>query len=92
MKKLSHLIVIVLISSLVLTGCSLLSNVGQIPSIGQSGITCLTKGIVNTLFSDDFESYSLGQPVSGDWHCVSGISRNLKRGQVSTFDITLFNC
>jgi hypothetical protein len=32
MKKLYYLIVIVLISSLVLTGCSLLSNVGQVPT------------------------------------------------------------
>jgi hypothetical protein len=43
MKKLSYLIVIVLISSLVLTGCSLLSNVGQVPTTEQSGITYLTK-------------------------------------------------
>ena len=44
MKKLSYLIVIVLISSLVLTGCSLLSNVGQVPTNEQSGISYLTKG------------------------------------------------
>jgi hypothetical protein len=44
MKKLSYLIVIVLISSLVLTGC-LLSNVGQVPATEQSGITYLTKTI-----------------------------------------------
>ena len=37
MKKLSYLIVIVLISSLVLTGC-LLSNVGQVPTTGQKGM------------------------------------------------------
>jgi predicted small secreted protein len=43
MKKLYYLIVIVLISGLVLTGCSLLSNVGQVPSTGQSSITYLTK-------------------------------------------------
>jgi len=44
MKKLYYLIVIVLISSLVLTGCSLLSNVGQVPTTGQSGVAYLTKG------------------------------------------------
>ena len=45
MKKLYYLIVIVLISSLVLTGCSLLSNIGQAPATEQSGITYLTKGV-----------------------------------------------
>ena len=44
MKKYSYLIIIVLISSLVLTGCSLLSNIGQAPATEQSGITYLTKG------------------------------------------------
>jgi len=43
MKKLYYLIVIVLISSLVLTGCSLLSNISQVPATEQSGITYLTK-------------------------------------------------
>ena len=43
MKKYSYLMIIVLISSLVLTGC-LLSNVGQTPTSGQSGIAYLTKG------------------------------------------------
>ena len=43
MKKLIYLIVLALILSLVLTGCSLLSNISQVPSTEQSGITCLTK-------------------------------------------------
>ena len=42
MKKLSYLILLVVILSLVLTGC-LLSNVGQVPTSEQSGITYLTK-------------------------------------------------
>ena len=42
MKKLYYLIVLVLILGLVLTGC-LLSNVGQVPTTEQSGITYLTK-------------------------------------------------
>jgi len=42
MKKLIYLIIIVLISGLILTGC-LLSNVGQVPATEQSGITYLTK-------------------------------------------------
>jgi len=44
MKKLYYLIVLVLILGLVLTGCSLLSNVGQVPTNEQSGIAYLTKG------------------------------------------------
>jgi hypothetical protein len=44
MKKYSYLIIIVLISSLVLTGC-LLSNVGQVPTTEQSGISYLTKSV-----------------------------------------------
>ena len=44
MKKYSYLIIIVLISSLVLAGCSLLSNISQVPATDQSGITSLTKG------------------------------------------------
>ena len=42
MKKLYYLIVLTLILGLVLTGC-LLSNVGQVPATGQSGISYLTK-------------------------------------------------
>ncbi len=42
MKKLIYLIVLALILGLVLTGC-LLSNVGQVPSSEQSGISYLTK-------------------------------------------------
>ena len=42
MKKLSYLIVLALILGLILTGC-FLSNVGQIPTSEQSGITYLTK-------------------------------------------------
>ena len=44
MKKLIYLIVLTLILGLVLTGC-FLSNVGQVPTTGQSGITYLTKTI-----------------------------------------------
>ena len=43
MKKLYYLIVLTLILGLVLTGCTLLSNVGQVPTTEQSGITYLTK-------------------------------------------------
>ena len=43
MKKLSYLIVLALILGLVLTGCSLLSNISQVPTTEQSGISYLTK-------------------------------------------------
>jgi len=43
MKKLSYLIVLALILGLVLTGCTLLSNVGQVPTNEQNGISYLTK-------------------------------------------------
>ena len=56
MKKLYYLIVLTVILGLVLTGC-FLSNVGQVPTTEQSGITYLTKGIetdpdVFTLYAD----------------------------------------
>jgi len=44
MKKYYFLIIVTLILGLVLTGCSLLSNISQVPATGQSGITYLTKG------------------------------------------------
>ena len=43
MKKYYFLIIVVLILGLVLSGCSLLTNVGQVPATDQSGITYLTK-------------------------------------------------
>ena len=43
MKKLSYLIVLVLILGLALAGCTFLSNIGQAPATEQSGITYLTK-------------------------------------------------
>ncbi|MBA7582438.1 hypothetical protein ES708_24366 [subsurface metagenome] len=46
MKKLSYLIVLALILGLSLAGCTLLSNIGQVPTTEQSGITCLMERIV----------------------------------------------
>ena len=43
MKKLYYLIILTVILSLVLTGC-FLSNIGQVPTNEQSGISYLTKG------------------------------------------------
>lgn len=47
MKKYYFLIILTVILGLVLTGCSLLSNVGQVPTTGQSGVTYLTKSDVD---------------------------------------------
>jgi len=45
MKKLSYLIILTVILSLVLTGCSLLSNVGQVPVTEQTGLPELQQGV-----------------------------------------------
>lgn len=49
MKKYFFSIIVILILGLILTGCTLLSNVGQVPSSEQSGITYLTKGLPSGL-------------------------------------------
>ena len=43
MKKFYILIVLTLILGLVLTGCSVLSNVGQVPATEQSGVSGIFK-------------------------------------------------
>ena len=58
MKKYYFLIIVALILGLVLTGCSLLSNISQVPATEQSGITYLTKnpsslGLVGLWHFDD---------------------------------------
>jgi len=55
MKKFYYLIVLALILGLVLTGCSLLSNIGQAPATEQSGINYLTKGTPFTVGNDATE-------------------------------------
>ena len=76
MKKLIYLIALALILGLVLTGCTLLSNISQVPATEQSGITYLTKSPGTALFTDDFESYPLGTYTGGvgldSWQFVSG--------------------
>ena len=47
MKKLIYLIVLALILGLALAGCTFLSNIGQAPATGQSGITYLTKAMLS---------------------------------------------
>ena len=58
MKKLSYLIVLVLILGLVLTGCTLLSNVGQVPTTEQSDITYLTKGAGDEDSAEEFPLFA----------------------------------
>ena len=70
MKKLSYLIILALILGLVLTGCSLLSNISQVPATGQSGITYLTKGLFSGLVGlwsfDEGEDPSIAYDSSGN--------------------------
>lgn len=62
MKKVLFLIVSVLILALVLTGCSLLSNISQVPATEQSSITYLTKSFSNLV---------------GLWHFDEGSGTNV---------------
>ena len=62
MKKYYFLIIVVLILSLVLTGCSLLSNISQVPANEQSGIAYSTKGGPTENEAESFPLYA-GQ----DW-------------------------
>ena len=73
MKKLVYLIVLVLILGLVLTGCSLLSNIGQAPDTDQSGVIYLTKSV----------------PLPGDlvglWHFSDNLTDSSGKGNDGTF-------
>ena len=68
MKKLSYLIIVTLILGVVLTGC-LLSNISQVPTTEQGGITYLTKspytGIVGLWHFDDDANDSSGKSNHG---------------------------
>jgi hypothetical protein len=92
MKKYSYLIIIVLISILVLTGCSLLSNISQVPVTEQSGITCLTKSFSNLVGLWHFDkgigttAYdSSGNPNDGTLMGGTGWTSG-KFGQALSFD------
>ena len=73
MKKYYFLIIVVLILGLVLTGCSLLSNISQVPATEQSGITCFTKQV----------------PLSADlvalWHFDDNLTDSSDNGNDGTF-------
>jgi len=64
MKKLSYLIVLIVILGLVLTGC-LLSNVGQVPPSEQSVPNIITKNAQPIEVCLDFSEFSLGYTVEG---------------------------
>ena len=71
MKKSYYLIVLALILGLVLTGCSLLSNISQVPATDQSGITYLTKAMLSPddlvgLWSFDEGMGSTANDISGN--------------------------
>ena len=78
MKKLIYLIVLVLILGLVLTGCSLLTNVGQVPNSEQSGITYLTKALPLT-------------SLVGLWHFDEGAGDTAYDSSVNSNHGTLTN-
>jgi len=71
MKKLFYLIVLTLILGLFLTGCSVLSNIGQVPATEQSGINYLTKGTTFTVGNDATE-----RPVTDTYHNFTIIDTN----------------
>ena len=74
MKKYYFLIVLTLILGLVLTGCSLLSNISQVPATEQSEPTILTRGIdiyVATTGNDTTGDGSSGNPWATISHAIS---------------------
>jgi len=75
MKKFYFLIVLALILGLVLTGC-LLSNVGQVPTNDQSGISYLTK--------------SPSPDLVGLWHFDEGIGTTANDSSVNSNDGTVY--
>jgi hypothetical protein len=71
MKKYYFLIIVALILGLVLTGCSLLSNISQVPATEQSGINYLTKGTPFTVGNDATE-----RPSTDTWYNFTIIDTN----------------
>ena len=84
MKKLSYLIVLTLILGLVLTGCSLLSNVSQVPATEQSGITYLTKGATFIVGNDATERPNTDTRT--DFTIIDTNRPSSELGTLNTFD------
>jgi len=59
MKKLYYLIILTVILGLVLTGCTLLSNIGQAPTTGQSGISSIVKNGAGSPITIDYGDVDL---------------------------------
>jgi len=78
MKKYYFLIIVALILGLVLTGCSLLSNISQVPATGQSGVTYLTKYLPPT-------------GLIGLWHFDEGTGTTAYDSSGNSNDGTLYN-
>jgi hypothetical protein len=72
MKKLYYLIILTVILGLVLTGCSLLSNISQVPTTEQSGITYLTKAL------------PLHDNLVGLWHFSGNVDDTSGKGNDGT--------
>ncbi len=90
MKKLIYLIILVLILGLVLTGCSLLSNVGQVPSTEQKGMPSSTADLVALWhFDEDFGTTVYDSTANDNDGTVSGASWvDGKLGKALSFDGT----
>ena len=92
MKKYYFLIIVALILGLVLTGCSLLSNFGQVPATDQSGITYLTKGLPSGLvgwwrFSEEEGNITYDSSVYSNDGTVFGATYvTSPMGQALSFD------
>jgi hypothetical protein len=87
MKKLFYLLVLALILGLVLAGCSLLSNISQVPTTEQSGITYLTKSFSNLVGQWHFYDNALDSSVNsndGDVHGATYVDG--KFGRALSFD------
>jgi len=86
MKKLIYLIVIVLISSLVLGGCTLLSNISQVPATEQKGMPSSTANLVALWHFDDDALDSSGNNNDGTVYGASWVDGKL--GNALSFDGT----
>jgi hypothetical protein len=86
MKKLSYLIVIAVILGLTLTGCSLLSNISQVPATEQSGIAYLTKSFSNLVGLWHFDGNADDSSVNGNDGTVNGGWVDGKFGKALSFN------
>lgn len=100
MKKFYFLIIVALTLGLVLTGCSLLSNISQVPATDQNGITYLTKTLPLTnlvglwhfnegagdIANDSSGNYNHGTVYGENWvESQSGFGKALKFDGVNNY-------